>query len=73
MRYGLKPRHRLDIYRSTKRLAHRPLIVLYTVVLGNMVTNGTIYLLAKHLQKKAMTLLSLTINLRQKYFSKLCR
>ncbi|QNX07994.1 alpha/beta hydrolase [Acinetobacter seifertii] len=27
VRYGLKPRHRLDIYRSTKRLAHRPLIV----------------------------------------------
>ena len=24
---ALKPRHRSDIYRSTKRLAHRPLIV----------------------------------------------
>ena len=27
VRYGLKPRHRLDIYRSVKKLAHQPLIV----------------------------------------------
>ncbi len=27
VRYGLKPRHRLDIYRSLKKLAHQPLIV----------------------------------------------
>lgn len=27
VRYGLKPRHRLDIYKATDRLAHHPLIV----------------------------------------------
>lgn len=27
VRYGLKPRHRLDIYRSVKKLSHQPLIV----------------------------------------------
>lgn len=68
VRYGLKPRHRLDIYRSTKRLAHRPLIVLYMVVLGNMVINETIYLWVKRLRKKVMTLLSLTISSHRRIF-----
>lgn len=27
VRYGLKPRHRLDIYRSVEKLSHQPLIV----------------------------------------------
>lgn len=74
VRYGLKPRHRLDIYRSTKRLAHRPLIVF---VHGGAWQHGNkrdYLFIGEAFTKKVMTLLSLTISSHpEEYFSKLCR